>query len=859
MNFMNEMNKMKVIVSGGGTGGHIFPAISIANAIKEQVPDADILFVGATGRMEMEKVPAAGYPIKGIPARGLHRPLYSLSNISVALDYLKCRRLAKKIVKDFKPDFVVGVGGYASAALVSAAAALKVPVLLQEQNSFAGIVNRKNASKASKICVAYDNMERFFPKEKILITGNPIRKEIVRCTPQMRQEGIRFYNLDPQKKTVFVVGGSLGCRTLNNCMKKAILEHQIDGFQVIWQCGKVYKKEIDEFLESTPHECVCCTDFISRMDLAYAAADVVVSRAGAGTISELCVAGKCTVFVPSPNVSEDHQTHNAMALVSKDAAMMVKDIEAEQKLMGVIKSLIGDQEKIRSLEENILKLAKPNAGKQIADECLKLCKGFKKEPDAKAASTAPVSKEPENVYFIGIGGIGMSALARYYKSRGCTVSGYDRTPSALTRALESEGIDVHYEADPSRIPQDKDNTLVIYTPAVPAEMNELVEVNRLGYKVIKRSRALGHIAEGKTCLAISGSHGKTTTSTLLAHIFQSSGTGCNAFLGGISKNYDSNLLLAKNNVVVAEADEFDRSFHQLFPHIAVVTATDADHLDIYGTVENMRQAYAKFASQVDGDGYLVVKKGAILNTAGVKAEVLTYSFNDEKSDFYATGIVPLKKDGKETGMFSFTLRYPAHIIGGNGKIEDCTVGIPGWVNIENAVAAASVALLYGIGEQKIKEAMATFRGVQRRMDIWVNTPKTVYIDDYAHHPQEIATTISSLREAFPGRKLTAVFQPHLYTRTRDLADDFAKALSAADSVILLDIYPARELPIEGVSSAIIFDKITVEDKTLITKEELVDLLTKRMDEGTLDLVATFGAGNIDRYVQPIAQMIKERI
>ncbi len=853
------MSNLKVIVSGGGTGGHIFPAISIANAIREQVPDAEILFVGASGRMEMEKVPAAGYPIKGIPARGLHRPLYSPKNISVAMDYLKCRSMAKKIVKEFKPDFVVGVGGYASAALVSAAAALKVPVLLQEQNSFAGIVNRKNASKASKICVAYDNMERFFPKDKILVTGNPIRKEIVRCTPKMKEEGIKFYNLDPNKKTVFVVGGSLGCRTLNNCMKKAVLEKQIQGFQVIWQCGKVYKKEIDEFLKSNPHECVCCTDFISRMDLAYAAADVVVSRAGAGTISELCVAGKCTVFVPSPNVSEDHQTHNAMALVNKDAAMIVKDIEAEEKLMGVVKELIADDKKRSTLEENILRLAKPDAGREIADECLKLCKGFKKESPAGKTAKASANKEPENVYFIGIGGIGMSALARYYKSRGCNVSGYDRTPSNLTHALEAEGIEVHYEDDPSQIPADKDNTLVIFTPAIPADMAELVQVNRLGYKVIKRSRALGHIAEGKTCLAISGSHGKTTTSTLLAHIFQDSGIGCNAFLGGISKNYDSNLLLAKNDIVVAEADEFDRSFHQLFPHIAVVTATDADHLDIYGTVENMREAYAKFASQVDADGYLIVKKGTVLDTSNVKAKVLSYSYNNPETDFHASDIKPIKIEGKENGMFSFTLCYPASLTGGSGRIENCTVGVPGWVNIENAVAASSVALLSGIAEEKVKEALADFKGVQRRMDIHVNTPKTVYIDDYAHHPQEIATTVSSLREAFPGRRLTAVFQPHLYTRTRDLAEEFAQALGTADSVILLDIYPARELPIEGVTSKIIFDKIVLPDKVLITKEELMDLLTKRMDEGALDLLVTFGAGNIDRFVAPVAEMIRKRI
>lgn len=366
------MKGTRVIISGGGTGGHIFPAISIANAIKNCDPSAEILFVGASGRMEMEKVPAAGYKIIGIPARGLKRPLYSLSNIGVALDYLKCKRLAKKIIKDFKPDFAVGVGGYASAAVVGAAATERIPVLLQEQNSFAGIVNRKNGGKADRICVAYEGMERFFPKEKIIITGNPIRKEIVRCTAEMRDEGYRFYNLDPQKKTIFIVGGSLGCRTLNECMKDAVINNSFEGCQVIWQCGKVYKKEIDEFLAEHPHKNIFCTDFIGRMDLAYAAADIVVSRAGAGTISELCVAGKCTVFVPSPNVSENHQTHNAMALVNKNAAEIVKDSEAREMLVRKVNTLLSMPEKIKEYEKNILSLAKPDAADVIAKECMKL-------------------------------------------------------------------------------------------------------------------------------------------------------------------------------------------------------------------------------------------------------------------------------------------------------------------------------------------------------------------------------------------------------------------------------------------------------------------------------------------------------
>ncbi len=366
------MGSTRVIISGGGTGGHIFPALSIANALRESEPSAEILFVGASGRMEMEKVPAAGYKIIGIPARGLKRPLYSLSNIGVALDYLRCRRLAKKIIKDFRPDFVVGVGGYASAAVVGAAAGRRIPVLLQEQNSFAGIVNRKNGGKATKICVAYDGMERFFPKENIILTGNPVRKEIVRCTEEMRNEGIKFYNLDPVRKTIFIVGGSLGCRTLNECMKDAVAKNSFREYQVIWQCGKVYKKEIDDFLAAHPHDNIFCTDFIGRMDLAYAASDIVVSRAGAGTISELCIAGKCTVFVPSPNVSEDHQTHNAMALVNKNAAEIVKDSEARQVLAGKVLELLAAPERREELESNILALARPDAAEVIARECMKL-------------------------------------------------------------------------------------------------------------------------------------------------------------------------------------------------------------------------------------------------------------------------------------------------------------------------------------------------------------------------------------------------------------------------------------------------------------------------------------------------------
>ena len=441
----------------------------------------------------------------------------------------------------------------------------------------------------------------------------------------------------------------------------------------------------------------------------------------------------------------------------------------------------------------------------------------------------------KNIYFIGIGGIGMSAIARYYNAKGFKVSGYDRTPSPLTHALESEGIEVHYTDDISYIPNEVEDTLVVYTPAIPADMGELVYVQEKGYRVIKRSRMLGEIAEGQRCMAVAGTHGKTTTSTMTSHLFMDSGEGCSAFLGGISKNYNSNLLISPNDVIVAEADEFDRSFLQLFPEIAVITSMDADHLDIYGDEQHVKEAFKAFASQVSGT--VIIKHGLDITPADTSARIRTYSFGNPEANFHAE---PLE-DGH------FNLHYPG------GVIEDCVVGIPGWVNVENATAASAIALTYGIAPEKIKRALASFSGVRRRFDIQVRKPGCVYIDDYAHHPEEIKAALSSIRRAYPSSKLTAVFQPHLYTRTRDFAPEFAQALSLADKVILLDIYPARELPIPGVTSEIIFKDITSE-KVLIRREELMGYLQNE----PVEVLVTLGAGDIDRFVGEIAEMLDRR-
>ena len=362
----------RIIISGGGTGGHIFPALSIANSLKELCPDAEILFVGAEGKMEMERVPAAGYKIIGLPVAGLQRSL-SAKNLALPAKVIKSIRKAGEIIRDFKPDVAVGVGGYASAPLLWSASHKGIPCLIQEQNSYAGLTNKILAKRAKCICTAYEGMERFFPADRIILTGNPIRKEIAPATAAEREEGYRFYGLDPHKKTLFVVGGSLGCGTLNRVMRDWV-EHRAAGadYQVIWQCGKGYKAGVDAFMEGRSVPNLFYTDFIKRMDLAYAVADLLVSRAGAGTISELCVAGKATIFVPSPNVAEDHQTHNAMALVEKNAAMMVRDAEADAKLLDTVEGLIDDEARLADLETNILKLARKDASEVIAKEVLKL-------------------------------------------------------------------------------------------------------------------------------------------------------------------------------------------------------------------------------------------------------------------------------------------------------------------------------------------------------------------------------------------------------------------------------------------------------------------------------------------------------
>ena len=447
----------------------------------------------------------------------------------------------------------------------------------------------------------------------------------------------------------------------------------------------------------------------------------------------------------------------------------------------------------------------------------------------------------KKIYFLGIGGIGMSALARYFMHEGREVAGYDRTATPLTRELEKEGAQVAYEDEAATIPvayKDVSTTLAVYTPALPDDSPQMMFFRQGGYKMLKRSEMLGIISEDKYVMAVAGTHGKTTTTTMTAWFNHIAGGGGSAFLGGISKNFDSNLVLGEGTRLAVEADEFDRSFLRLHPDVAVITAADADHLDIYGTHEALKEAFSQFIAQVKSGGSVILKKEVELDITNKEINVYRYSY-DIPCDFYAENITLL--DG---GYYRFDIVCPDRVI------RNCTLGIPGWVNIENCVAAVSLLWVAGFDEAKLKKAIATFRGVRRRFDFYINTPRRVYMDDYAHHPEELRAAITSLRSMFPARKLTAVFQPHLYTRTRDFYREFGEVLSLADEVLLMPIYPAREEPIQGISSELIAEYVTV-PVSVVEKKDLPATIKEKDPE----FLVTFGAGDIDNLCQPIANLL----
>ena len=455
----------------------------------------------------------------------------------------------------------------------------------------------------------------------------------------------------------------------------------------------------------------------------------------------------------------------------------------------------------------------------------------------------------DSIYFLGIGGIGMSALARWFKHKGLRVAGYDRTPTPLTHELLEEGMEIHFDDKIEFIPGyiSKDKTLVVFTPAIPKSHLEHNYLKDQGFTILKRSEVLGLLTKNYKTIAVAGTHGKTTTSSLIAHILKSAGKNMVAFLGGITSNYESNLVMNgevnDDTLVVAEADEFDRSFLRLFPHTAVVTSADADHLDIYGDHLQMLSAYKEFISQINKKGTLIIHESiALLANEATHINKETYGMS--RGQFFAGNIVPISRDG----FFEFDL------LGLDKKIEKIQLGVPGFHNMENAIAATLVALKFGIDEKTIREALASFRGVKRRFEFIIRKKDLVYIDDYAHHPAEIEALLRSLKEMYKGKKITVIFQPHLFTRTRDFAEGFSKSLSLADELLLMDIYPAREEPIPGVTSDLLFKDITSPVKIRCSKSDVM----QKLEDLDIEILATVGAGDIDTFVKPIKELLSRK-
>ena len=482
----------------------------------------------------------------------------------------------------------------------------------------------------------------------------------------------------------------------------------------------------------------------------------------------------------------------------------------------------------------------------------KLKKMEEKENIKDSFSLLPEEGRDSVVYFIGIGGIGMSAVARYFQSKGAIVSGYDKTETALTKELQESGMNVHYVEDTEQIPKNAD--LVIYTPAIPKENKELVYYKENGYRVLKRSDVLQQISESSFNICIAGTHGKTTITAMTAHLLRDSGFGCNAFLGGIAVNYGTNFWSSEKNVCVIEADEYDRSFLKLSPDIAIITAMDADHLDIYGTAAAMEQAFIEFSRKVKPGGLLLCKFGLAkekelaTGTGGKAVRRMTYSLQNDSADVFATNI------RIENGSYEFD------VIMGEKKIEKIQLHMGGMHNVENVVAAIAVASSLEIDSEKIKTAVANFKGIKRRFEYIIKNDRLVYIDDYAHHPEELKALINGATSLFRQRRCTVIFQPHLYTRTRDLADGFAAALDMADEVVLLPIYPARELPVAGVSSGMILDKMKLKNKKVMDETELMARLgkdyVKSINKEFGEILITAGAGDIDAMVEPIKNILK---
>lgn len=808
----------RVVIAAGGTGGHVFPAIALADALRRANPGVEILFVGAKGGREVAWVQKAGYPIRTVWISGLYRQI-TLKNVVrnslLPLKFLVGHVQSYRILKQFKPQVVIGLGGYASYTTLGVANRMKGMLrVIQEQNAFPGLTNRTHAKDAHLVLLGHAAALRHFPHGQCVVTGNPVRQQLLEAHPAWDK-----YGFDPAKPLLFLTGGSLGARTLNRAMAAAVDRLRAAGVQVLWQCGSFYYQEY-KHLDGNGVKIV---PFVEDMGAVYAMASLVVCRAGALTIAELEALQMPAILIPSPNVADDHQTKNAEALRQLGGALVLKDAEAETRLADEALNLLTQPDRLQALKD-ALQIPYRNAADQMVQAIERQWQILQGDPFGKG----------KNVYCSGIGGIGMSALARYLQAHGCTLSGYDRTPTPLTRQLEAEGMKVWYEMEPERNLQGIDSLL--YTPAVGEKSPDLDLARQRELPVWKRAQLLGHLARRHQTLAVAGTHGKTTTSSLLSYLLREGGQDPTCFVGGLMTNYETNYLEGKGPWMVAEADEYDRSFLHLFPRHLILTSLDADHLDIYGTPQALRQSYNQLVAQTEPGG-LVVAHESTREFIHIPEGVKGVFYGLESDEVHA-------EDIRYAGLTThFTY------VRGDLRISGLELNRPGAYNLLNALAAITVALEAGLHPDRLRNILPLFAGVKRRFEVQINAPGLVYVDDYAHHPAEIEACLGAVRDAWPGYRIIAIFQPHLFTRTRDFYVGFGQSLSVADAVYLMHIYPARELSIPHVTSDLIYQQITHNQKRIINLQEVGDAILPDVQQPCV--VISLGAGDIDTQVETI--------
>ena len=813
---------LRVILSGGGTGGHIYPAIAIADALKELPYEVEILFVGASGKVEMKRVPEAGYSIIGLPVRGIQSG-FSMANLLFPFRLLISFIKVYKILKSFKPDAVIGLGGFASGPCLKMAQWMRLPTYLQEQNAAPGMTNRLLAKKVNAAFVAYPNMQQYFSDTSLEITGNPIRSTV---DPSItKNEACEYFGLDATRPTVFMTGGSLGAQTLNDSMALALSLFREKEIQVIWQSGSYYYERFKAYHS----ESVKVMAYVDRMDLAYLAADVIVARAGASTISELALIAKPSILIPSPNVTEDHQNKNAQAMVDARAIIKISDENAREQMAHEVIHLLEDKARQEELSIALEQFAKPYAAHDIVQYILK-------QGNLPYYAYQHDLSQIGHIYFIGIGGAGMNTLAHYFLNQGVDVSGYDRKATSITHHLEARGARIGYTLD-DIIPAAVD--LVVYTPAISKDNPVFLQaVQRKSISVLKRSECLGLLTQNRTTIAVAGSHGKTTITSMIAHIFLANSKPITGFMGGQFIGQEGGLV-GEGDIFLVEADEFDRSFLHLRPNTAVVSTIDADHLEIYGDLQGVQRGFECFIRGIASDGYLILGPDVgIPRSCNPGLSRTTYGSSSQSK-------WRLSKAQWDGGAFTYVFTV-------GGKEYKGYLPLGGIHNVKNAIASIAVAQNHHLSIDSAMEALSTFPGVKRRFQVITGGKGWTYIDDYAHHPSEITALIHGLRSMEPSWPVVVIFQPHLFTRTQMLAKEFGEALSAADQVILLPIYPAREKPIKGVSSALVADHVTVSCKTLQHDKEEVLSLVDTLPKG---FVVSAGAGDISALIPSIQQKL----